>query len=116
MNLQEQGPSIEDCIKLLKGERDEQRLAGLLLATKFCKNDDFDSILMVYNALGNTFLDRLLRTGSYCIYLLLHVNIISPRSLNFSKTDNVFFMLLENLLLDKCKGSKTSKFDYKFII
>ncbi|KAJ0794292.1 putative neurochondrin [Helianthus annuus] len=60
-----EGPSIEDCLKLLKGERDEQRLAGLLLATKFCKNDDFDSILRVYSALGNTFLDRLLRTGSY---------------------------------------------------
>ncbi|KAM0053708.1 putative neurochondrin [Helianthus debilis subsp. tardiflorus] len=58
-----EGPSIEDCLKLLKGERDEQRLAGLLLATKFCKNDDFDSILRVYSALGNTFLDRLLRTG-----------------------------------------------------
>ncbi|XP_023761482.1 uncharacterized protein LOC111909929 [Lactuca sativa] len=61
--MENQGPSLDDCLKLLKGERDEQRLAGLLLATKFCKNDDVDSILRVYNALGNTFLDRLLRTG-----------------------------------------------------
>ncbi|KAI7747237.1 hypothetical protein M8C21_002029 [Ambrosia artemisiifolia] len=60
---QREGTSIEDCLKLLKGERDEQRLAGLLLATKFCKNDDVDTILRVYNALGTTFLDRLLRTG-----------------------------------------------------
>ncbi|XP_076957663.1 uncharacterized protein LOC143633198 [Bidens hawaiensis] len=60
---QQHVPSIEDCLRLLKGDRDEQRLAGLLLATKFCKNDDFHSILRVYNALGNTFLDRLLRTG-----------------------------------------------------
>ncbi|XP_076932512.1 uncharacterized protein LOC143598081 [Bidens hawaiensis] len=61
--VKQQGPSIEECLKLLKGDRDEQRLAGLLLATKFCKNDDFQSILRVYDALGNTFLDRLLRTG-----------------------------------------------------
>ncbi|KAJ9559378.1 hypothetical protein OSB04_013992 [Centaurea solstitialis] len=60
---QQQGPSLEDCLKLLKGARDEQRLAGLLLATKFCNNDDSDSISKVYNAVGNTFLDRLLRTG-----------------------------------------------------
>ncbi|GJZ89147.1 neurochondrin isoform X1 [Tanacetum coccineum] len=59
----EGGPSIEDCIKLLKGERDEQRLAGLLLTTKFCKNDDFETLLRQYNALGTTFLDRLLQTG-----------------------------------------------------
>ncbi|KAL8263433.1 hypothetical protein R6Q59_024782 [Mikania micrantha] len=61
--MEQQTPSIEDCLKLLKGERDEQRLAGLLLSTKFCKNDDFDAISRVYNAVGNTFLDRLLRTG-----------------------------------------------------
>nr|XP_043611349.1 neurochondrin [Erigeron canadensis] len=57
------GPSLDDCLKLLKGDRDEQRLAGLLLATKFCKNDDVESIFRVYNAVGPTFLDRLLRTG-----------------------------------------------------
>ncbi|KAI3683967.1 hypothetical protein L1987_84484 [Smallanthus sonchifolius] len=60
---EQQGSSIEDILKLLKGELDEQRLVGLLLATKFCRNDDSESILRVYNV-GNTFLDRLLQTGN----------------------------------------------------
>ncbi|KAM3711340.1 hypothetical protein ACJW31_01G101300 [Castanea mollissima] len=59
----EQSPSLEDCLKLLKGERDEQRLAGLLLVTKFCKGDDLSSLHRVYDAVGLHFLDRLLRTG-----------------------------------------------------
>ncbi|KAK6927591.1 Neurochondrin [Dillenia turbinata] len=59
----EQSPELENCLKLLKGERDEQRLAGLLLVTKFCNKDDQASILKVYNAVGVRFLDRLLRTG-----------------------------------------------------
>ncbi|KAG5566789.1 hypothetical protein RHGRI_002359 [Rhododendron griersonianum] len=52
-------PSLEDCLNLLKVERDEQRLTGLLLATKFCNKDDHPSIRRVYDATG----DRLLRTG-----------------------------------------------------
>ncbi|XP_010528500.1 PREDICTED: neurochondrin isoform X2 [Tarenaya hassleriana] len=60
---QEQSPSLDDCLKLLKGERDEQRLAGLLLVTKFCRNDDIVSLRKVYDAVGARFLDRLLRTG-----------------------------------------------------
>ncbi|KAJ6354710.1 hypothetical protein OIU77_005337 [Salix suchowensis] len=60
---QQQTPSLDDCLKLLKGERDEQRLAGLLLVTKFCKGDDLGSLRKVYNAVGAHFLDRLLRTG-----------------------------------------------------
>ncbi|KAK4784337.1 hypothetical protein SAY86_018705 [Trapa natans] len=60
---EQQSPSLEDCLKLLKGERDEQRLAGLLLVTKFCKGDDHASIRRVYDAVGPRFLDRLLRTG-----------------------------------------------------
>lgn len=59
----ERCPSLEDCLKLLKGERDEQRLAGLLLVTKFCKGDDNASIRRIYDAVGVQFLDRLLRTG-----------------------------------------------------
>lgn len=55
---------LDECLKLLRGERDEQRLAGLLLATKFCRGDDKDSILKVFHALGMRFLDRLLRTGT----------------------------------------------------
>ncbi|KAK3211603.1 hypothetical protein Dsin_016309 [Dipteronia sinensis] len=60
---QSQSQSLEDCLKLLKGERDEQRLAGLLLVTKFCKGDDVVSLRRVYDAVGVRFLDRLLRTG-----------------------------------------------------
>ncbi|XP_057434401.1 uncharacterized protein LOC130727311 [Lotus japonicus] len=60
---QEQSPNLEECLKLLKGERDEQRLAGLLLVTKFCKADDHSSLCRVYDAVGPIFLDRLLRTG-----------------------------------------------------
>ncbi|CAL0319142.1 unnamed protein product [Lupinus luteus] len=60
---QEQNPNLEDCIKLLKGERDEQRLAGLLLVTKFCKAEDHSSLRRVYDAVGPRFLERLLRTG-----------------------------------------------------
>ncbi|CAL8997016.1 unnamed protein product [Prunus brigantina] len=58
-----QSPPLEDCLKLLKGERDEQRLAGLLLVTKFFKGDDLSSLQTIYNAVGVGFLDRLLRTG-----------------------------------------------------
>ncbi|PON71297.1 Neurochondrin [Parasponia andersonii] len=57
-------PALEDCLKLLKGERDEQRLAGLLLVTKFCSGDDLSSLRRVYDAVGVLFLDRLLRTGA----------------------------------------------------
>ncbi|XP_030467310.1 uncharacterized protein LOC115686228 isoform X2 [Syzygium oleosum] len=56
-------PSLDDCLRLLKGERDEQRLAGLLLVTKFCEGDDLGSLRRVYDAVGTRFLDRLLRTG-----------------------------------------------------
>lgn len=55
--------SMEECLKLLKGERDEQRLAGLLVVTKLCKAEDHSSLRRVYDAVGTRFLDRLLRTG-----------------------------------------------------
>ncbi|XP_045804080.1 neurochondrin [Trifolium pratense] len=60
---QDQNLNLEACLKLLKGERDEQRLAGLLLVTKFCIPDDHSSLRRVYDAVGSRFLDRLLRTG-----------------------------------------------------
>ncbi|CAN1770129.1 ncdn [Linum perenne] len=60
---QAQAPSIADCLKLLKGERDEQRLAGLLLVTKVCNPDDFVSLRAVYDAVDVRFLDRLFKTG-----------------------------------------------------
>lgn len=61
---QQHSPNLEECLKLLKGERDEQRLAGLLLVTKFCKADNHSSLRKVYDAVGSRFLDRLLRTGT----------------------------------------------------
>lgn len=61
-------PSLDDCLKLLKGERDEQRLAGLLVVTKFCKGDDAVSLRKIYDAVGPRFLDRLLRTGNLLSY------------------------------------------------
>ncbi|KAM7492915.1 hypothetical protein LguiB_027524 [Lonicera macranthoides] len=61
--MAQSSPSLDDCIKLLKGERDEQRLAGLLLVTKFCDKDDHLSIRRVYDAVGPQFLHRLLKTG-----------------------------------------------------
>ncbi|KAF6147623.1 hypothetical protein GIB67_031614 [Kingdonia uniflora] len=63
MGSQEPTISLDDCLKLLRGERDEQRLAGLLLATKLCKGDDHDSIIRIYDAVGATFLNRLFNTG-----------------------------------------------------
>ncbi|KAL8063020.1 hypothetical protein ABFX02_01G001100 [Erythranthe guttata] len=56
-------PSLEDFMKLLKGKTDSQRLAGLLLVTKFCDKNDQHTILNVYLALGSTFLHRLFLTG-----------------------------------------------------
>lgn len=56
-------PSLEDVMKLLKGNTDSQRLAGLLLVTKFCNKDDEPTIRNVYHAVGPTFLHRLLLTG-----------------------------------------------------
>ncbi|XP_050363674.1 uncharacterized protein LOC126782466 [Argentina anserina] len=61
--MDQSSPALDDCLKLLKGERDEQRLAGLLFVTKFCKGDDLSSLLTIYDAVGLQFLDRLLRTG-----------------------------------------------------
>ncbi|KAJ0251859.1 Uncharacterized protein HA466_0127550 [Hirschfeldia incana] len=79
----ERSPSLDDCLKLLKGERDEQRLAGLLLVTKFCKSDDLAALKKVYEAVGVHFLDRLLRTGSgdgsenRDVYLRLSVTVLA---------------------------------------
>ncbi|XP_074562177.1 uncharacterized protein LOC141818612 [Curcuma longa] len=57
------GPLLDDCLKLLRGSRDEQKLAGLLLASKFCLGDDTTAVLKVYDAVGACFLQRLLLTG-----------------------------------------------------
>ncbi|CAM6083214.1 unnamed protein product [Calypogeia fissa] len=56
--------SLDDCLKLLKGDSDEQRLVGLLLATKFVKGDDLEAVRKVFDAIGFQFINRLLKTGS----------------------------------------------------
>ncbi|XP_064999513.1 uncharacterized protein LOC135633679 isoform X2 [Musa acuminata AAA Group] len=61
--MESTGPSLDDCLKLLRGQRDEQKLAGLLLAAKFCQGGDTASVLKVYEAVGARFLQRLLMTG-----------------------------------------------------
>ena len=65
MQQQEQSRllSLQDCLKLLKGDAEEQRLVGLLLVTKFCKTDDLVSLRTIYDAIGPRFLDHHLRTG-----------------------------------------------------
>lgn len=79
-------PSLEDCLKLVRGERDEQRLAGLLLVTKFCNKDDSHALRQVYDAVSPQFLLRLLRTGmgkgggggeNRDVYLQLSVSILA---------------------------------------
>ncbi|KAM7271775.1 hypothetical protein ACFE04_030989 [Oxalis oulophora] len=60
---QQEGPSLEECLKLLRGERDEQRLAGLLLVTKSSLTDHLSSLPSIYHAVGTPFLHRLLKTG-----------------------------------------------------
>lgn len=57
-------PSLEDILKLLRGQTDSQRMAGLFLVTKFCNTGDPQhTILEIYRALDPTFLRRLLLTG-----------------------------------------------------
>ncbi|KAM3288109.1 hypothetical protein P3S67_021539 [Capsicum chacoense] len=80
-------PSLDDCLDLCIGERDEQKLAGLLLVTKFCNKDDHASIRKVYDALRPQFLHRLLLTGmgkgsdvggnNRDVYLQLSITVLS---------------------------------------
>lgn len=92
---EERSPSLDDCLKLLKGERDEQRLAGLLLVTKFCKNDDIVSLKKVYEAVGTHFLDRLLRTGKQNPELLIFVSVFTNTNFGVSTKCEFFVELLK---------------------
>ncbi|XP_066163614.1 uncharacterized protein [Oryza sativa Japonica Group] len=56
-------PAFEECLRLLRGERDEQKLAGLLVAANLCRAGDAASVVEVYRAVGPRFLRRLLNTG-----------------------------------------------------
>ncbi|KAL6635290.1 hypothetical protein ACP70R_027961 [Stipagrostis hirtigluma subsp. patula] len=61
--MQPPTPPLEDCLRLLRGERDEQKLAGLLVAAKVCHAGDAAAVVEVYRAVGPRFLRRLLNTG-----------------------------------------------------
>ncbi|KAG8084951.1 hypothetical protein GUJ93_ZPchr0010g8269 [Zizania palustris] len=56
-------PPLEDCLCLLHGEHDEQKLAGLLIAANVCRAGDVATVVEVYRAVGSRFLRRLLNTG-----------------------------------------------------
>lgn len=56
--------SLEECLKLLKGNIDEQRLVGLLLATKFVSGNNVEAVRQVFDAVGIQFINRLLETGA----------------------------------------------------
>lgn len=55
--------NLEHCLQFLKGSTDEQRMVGLLLATKYVQGDNKDSILQVFDAMGVQFINRLLKSG-----------------------------------------------------
>jgi hypothetical protein len=55
--------ALDDCLRLLRGERDEQKLAGLLIAANVCRAADAAAVAQVYRAVGPRFLRRLLNTG-----------------------------------------------------
>lgn len=83
--MESNSPWLEDCLNLLRGQRDEQKLAGLLLATKLTKGDDHAAILSIYKAVGTRFLHRLLITGAGSVkegtdkdaYLKLSVTLVA---------------------------------------
>lgn len=56
--------SLEECLRLLRSNTDEQRLVGLLLATKFVEGGDSSAVGQVFDAVGFSFIDRLLRSAS----------------------------------------------------
>jgi hypothetical protein len=60
---QQAGGSLEECLALLRGRSDEQRLVGLLLATKFVSSGDLTAVEAVFDAVGWAFIGRLFKTG-----------------------------------------------------
>eukprot|EP00897_Mesotaenium_endlicherianum_P000485 jgi/Mesen1/10437/ME000082S09945 len=62
--LQAEG-TLEDCLKLLRSGVDEQRLVGLLLATKFVSGGDLEAVNHIFHAIGFDFIDRLLQSAGY---------------------------------------------------
>ncbi|GAQ87399.1 hypothetical protein KFL_003500110 [Klebsormidium nitens] len=60
---QQPGGSLDECLALLRGGSDEQRLVGLLLATRFVSAGDLAAVEAVFDAVGWAFIGRLFRTG-----------------------------------------------------
>ncbi|MCO5581196.1 hypothetical protein L7F22_035074 [Adiantum nelumboides] len=54
---------LENCLNFLKGNSDEQRLVGLLLATKYVKGDEKSSVIQIFDAVGIQFINRLLKSA-----------------------------------------------------
>lgn len=61
---QQPGGSLDECLALLRGRSDEQRLVGLLLATRFVSSGDLTAVEAVFDAVGWAFIGRLFRTGA----------------------------------------------------
>ncbi|KAH7372662.1 hypothetical protein KP509_17G015300 [Ceratopteris richardii] len=62
---QDSAGGLESCLNLLRGNIDEQRLVGLLLATKLIKGEDSGAIVQIFNAMGVNFITRLLKSGTH---------------------------------------------------
>ncbi|KAL2651419.1 hypothetical protein R1flu_019547 [Riccia fluitans] len=56
-------PSLDECLTLIRGGTDEQRLTGLLMATKFVKGSDLGAVRKVFDAIGFQFINRLIRSS-----------------------------------------------------
>jgi hypothetical protein len=54
--------ALQKCLKLLKGTTDEEKFVGLVLAPKVLKASNLQHVLMVFDAVGLEFIDRLLIT------------------------------------------------------
>ncbi|EKX49735.1 hypothetical protein GUITHDRAFT_104701 [Guillardia theta CCMP2712] len=51
---------MEECVRLLQGGSDEEKFAGLMLVPKVAQSDKLEDVRRIYNALGLTFICRLL--------------------------------------------------------
>ncbi|KAA6423508.1 MAG: hypothetical protein FRX49_06568 [Trebouxia sp. A1-2] len=51
---------LQECVQLLRGPSDERRFVGLLLATKLLPAGDEHIMLKIYDAVGSSFITRLL--------------------------------------------------------
>ncbi|GBG82437.1 hypothetical protein CBR_g34813 [Chara braunii] len=63
-NLRKPAGSLHECLALLRGSSDEQRLVGLLLATKFVSGPDESAIRAIFDAVGFEFINRLCKSGT----------------------------------------------------